>query len=234
AQASLRALATPPPAPETLPSLPSAFRIASIPAHTPADTTNLTDKLETADVAHVLAQAEDALRSGRQAEARALVESALERVTQTRPRFILHHRLGALAFKLRDYDLAITHMKQALDLEPGQAALTCNLAAALMTRGEVAEALDLLSSLHVNLIRNARLRFSVHFNLACAHALSGNIDQAVSNLQHAAHYDAYATMASAGDTQLDAIRNDPRVQDLIRGLEQEHLGALREPSNLIQ
>jgi hypothetical protein len=111
-------------------------------------------------------------------------------------------------------------MKEALAIEPGNATVACNLAAALMTQGDVDAALDLLSAVQVNLIQSKHLLFSVHFNLACANSLKGETDAAVSNLLQAATFDPYATLASIGDVQLDAIRNDSRVQDLVPRLEE--------------
>jgi tetratricopeptide (TPR) repeat protein len=58
---------------------------------------------------------------------------------------------------------------------------------------------------------------TLHYNLACFAALSGERDEAVEHLLRSIELRAQFGEHARGDDDLDPIRDDPRVQDALRG-----------------
>jgi adenylate cyclase len=54
------------------------------------------------------------------------------------------------------------------------------------------------------------------YNAACYEALAGEPDAAFELLQQAIKMDAHARRFAAGDSDLDALHDDPRWQELIK------------------
>lgn len=147
------------------------------------------------------------------------VQHELEFATNDDIRFILHHRLGTIYFRTQEYAQAAVHMAKALEIQPNNAAIASNLAAAQMTMGDLDSALNTLSSIQLGLIDNRSLLFSIHFNLACLYSMKGREEEALEHLFKAAESDPPSAFASLGDPQLDPIRSDFRFRDLQRVLE---------------
>jgi len=147
------------------------------------------------------------------------MERLLDSLTFDSSRFYLHHRLGALYFREQDYRRAAVHMENALNLEPNNAAIASNLAAAQMTLGQLNEALDTLNRIQVGLVTSPQLLFSIYFNKACLNSLKGRTEDAIENLIKAVETDPPSTLASLGDPQLDFIREDIRFKNVRFALE---------------
>ena len=117
------------------------------------------------------------------------------------------NRLAAYHFRLRQYDQTAVYARRAWELEPEDLVSASNLAAVLLTVGEVDEALDILLRIYGQVFARPQIAFSVHFNLACAYSLKEDATRAVQNLFLAAQIDPASTVAAIGDTQLDFIRD---------------------------
>lgn len=176
-------------------------------------------RIERAQLQTTLQEA-DALTRTQQGEAAvALLQAELETVQQPQNLFLVHQRLGTLYFRLQDYVAAAIHMEAALNLQPDNAAMASNLAAAQMTVGDLDAALATLQSIRLGMVHNPQLLFSIHFNLACLYSMKGDTEVALENLFKAAEADAPSVLASLGDPQIDALRSDIRFQELQMALE---------------
>ncbi len=199
--------------------LPPLYRTAGLESETPESDVDMRERQDMLRVAEWLDEARFLTRSGAPNAAYEMLHRRYTQLETRQSRLFALSRLGTLAFRLQDYKAAADHMRKALELDPRNAPLTCNLAAALMTDGNVTEALYYLNQINPALVENLSSRFSVFFNLACAHSMLGNQDKAMDNLEQAALVDAANTMASLGDPQLDNIRGSDDFQRLQRWLD---------------
>lgn len=168
-------------------------------------------------------------RRGDPAGALALVGETERLLKSPALRAMALNRLAAYHFRLRQYDQTAVYARRAWELEPGDLVSACNLAAVLLTVGEVDEALDILLRIYGQVFTRPQLAFSVHFNLACAYSLKEDGTKAVQNLFLAAQIDPVATFAAIGDTQLDFIRDNPEFIRLRNALAEMIQRAERKP-----
>jgi len=116
--------------------------------------------------------------------------------------------LGLLHYTMQDFDKAAQSFEAALDTKIHKPELACNLAAIYLYQGRIDEAVDVLSDIHVELLVQNNLKFSTHFNLACAYSLRNEAGPALNHLELAAQFDPPNTYTSLGDTMLDNIRDE--------------------------
>lgn len=222
---SLRALEEDLPAlPAT--NLPAFYRIGRISA-TPAreatsEQQNAYEQFRRANQA--VRDASSLIRANDRQQAMEILSLTYNELTDESARFVVASRLGTLYFRNQEFDLAATFMEDALEIRPDNAPIVCNLAAALLSTGQVEKALDYLESLQPESIQSRNLLFSLFFNRACAYSLQNRLDTSMENLARAANVDPASTVASMGDVQLDNVRTDPRFLRLQEALEKFVLG----------
>lgn len=124
------------------------------------------------------------------------------------------NRLAAYYFRTQQYRETAYYARKAWEMAPGDAISACNLAATLLTIGEVDEALHILLSIYRQSFDRPQLAYSVHFNLACAYALKNDQQRSLQNLMLAAQIDPAATYATLGDPHLDNVRKNVEFQRL--------------------
>lgn len=174
---------------------------------------------ETEDVRALVREADRLSRSGDTEEAEGLLLGALPQIRSPEHKATLYGRLGHYLFRANKMQEAAEYMKLAIVNRPSDPRLASNLAAALLTLGQLDDAEQLLGRINLALEFDPSLIFSVHFNLACIHSLRNDPDLAFAALTRAAESDPISTFASLGDTQLDNLRLDPRFQRVQEGLD---------------
>ena len=174
---------------------------------------------ETEDVRALVREADRLSRSGDTEEAEGLLLGALPQIRSPEHKATLYGRLGHYLFRANKMQEASEYMKLAIANRPSDPRLASNLAAALLTLGQLDEAEQLLGRINLALEFDPGLIFSVYFNLACIHSLRNDPDPAFAALTRAAESDPISTFASLGDTQLDNLRVDPRFQRVQDGLD---------------
>ncbi len=199
--------------PDTWPSAEER-RIAEFGEYRAVDEVTLEERMAQVRLELLMEEANLLARQGDDEGAELLLQGALDKAGYDSSRFTLHRRLGAMAFRRQDYEVAAHHMAEALSLQPNDPATASNLAAAQMTLGDLDAALETLQGIQRGLIQHRQLLFSVHFNLACLYSMKEETEQAIAHLLEAAESDPPSAFASLGDPQLDAIRNDLRFRDL--------------------
>lgn len=176
------------------------------------DTGRATQAMERAEMNLMRERAQAADRLFNQGGHAAAIELMLntERILKTATiRALALNRLAAYHFRLHQYDETALYARRALELNPLDYASACNVAATLLTVGQVDEALEILLRMYGQVFDRRSLAFSVHFNLACAFSLKGEPLKALQNLAIAAQSDPVATYTVMGDPHLDAIRDTP-------------------------
>jgi len=93
-------------------------------------------------------------RQGARQEARRVGKAALERVGDPAP---IHALLGRLACEAGDFDEGIAHLRTAIEDLPAEAAVRCDLAAALIQTGDMAGALAVCGLDHMFADRSLQL-----------------------------------------------------------------------------
>jgi tetratricopeptide (TPR) repeat protein len=198
---------------------PYQRRITELGGYREIDTDTLDERLALSQLEADM-QAVDQLIDERRGDlASSRLQQLLEQAQFDSVRMRLHQKLGVLAFRQLDYATAAQQIEAALALDPNNAALASNLAAAQMSLGDLDAARNTLESIQLGLIRSRRLLFSIHFNLACIYSLSESDEPALNNLYRAAEQDPASTLASLGDPQLDFIRTEERFASLRDTLE---------------
>jgi tetratricopeptide (TPR) repeat protein len=123
---------------------------------------------------------------------------------------LLHYQMGSQDPTLDHYRLASEYMEKALDLNPHSFKLLTSLAGLYLYLNDVEKALATLRRADPKLIPendNTSL-FALHFNYACAYAMFGEKEKALTSLELAANVDPASTFSSLGDPQLDGIRGE--------------------------
>ena len=166
-----------------------------------------------------LSQAEEILKLGRVDEAVKKLLTALDSAKADVTRGFLASRIGSYEFRQRQYTSAVKYMRIAANYRPGDAGVICNLAACLVSVGELDEAIYLLESINDAFIHDAKMLFSINFNRACAYSLKGRKDDSLRCLVEAAKWDSASVLASLGDPQLDGVRHEKSFQTIIDNLE---------------
>lgn len=158
-------------------------------------------------------------REGRAEEAINMLRQQLNKPLPPHHRAKINNRIASYYFRMQRYAEALPYMREAVRLDPQDYPTLCNLAAVLMSMGELKEAGFFLRTLDTRRITEYKLLFSVLFNRACLYAMNNEPGSALSDLRRAAEADAAATLASLGDPQLDAIRPSLEFFDLKSRLE---------------
>ena len=134
----------------------------------------------------------------------------------------LNHQLGVLFYQAGDHENAASHLEKVQEKRPDDFKVASNLAAILMSIGEVDRAFISLEKIDTKqLVReNAKeLLFKVHFNYACGYSLRKKSEEALAHLELAARFGPRDVLSSIGDPNLDHVRKEPRFVQLREELE---------------
>jgi hypothetical protein len=136
---------------------------------------------------------------------------------------LLHYQLGSQDPTQEHYRLSAGYMEQALDLNPHSFKLLTSLAGLYLYLNDVEKALATLRRADPKLIPPGETQslFALHFNYACAYAMVGEKEKALTHVELAAEADPASTFSSLGDPQLDGIRNEigfKRINSALRQL----------------
>lgn len=186
-------------------------RLSSLPGEGDDSTTQAVLRAEYTLLRERARAADQLFRAVKLDDAISLMESTERQLTLSELRAIALNRIAAYYFRLQQTDKMAEYSRQAWELAPGDAANACNLAASLLSLGEVDEALIILLGVYDQAREQPKLAFSLYFNLACAYSLKKDTAKALHHLFLAARVDPAATLAAFGDTQLDSIRDHPEV-----------------------
>lgn len=167
----------------------------------------------------LLRDVERLTREGRAEEAIATLKQQLNKPMPPHQRAQINNRIAAYYFRMQRYADSLPFMREAVRLDPQDYPTLCNLAAVLMSMGELKEAGFFLRTLDATKIVEPRLLFSVYFNRACLYSLNHEFAAAFEDLKKAAQADPHSTLASLGDPQLDGIRPSLNFFDLKSQLE---------------
>ena len=146
-------------------------------------------------------------------------ERALRRAIELNPsRAVLHNRLGTLLFQQGHYPEAEQAFAAALRQRPGEATVLGNLAGAMARQGKRLGAIALLREAAVKNPSNGLVRF----NLACLLSDSGQVEEALTELERAVDLGAaLAIRGSLDDPELDNVRNSPRYRAVVERIRRE-------------
>jgi tetratricopeptide (TPR) repeat protein len=148
-------------------------------------------------------------REGQTDEALAMLTELERMIRNESLRTMIFNRLAAYYFRMQRFDETVRYAREAWNLNRSDYVSACNLAATLLTIGEIDEALDILLRIYGSAYDRPQLAFSIHFNLACAYSLKLDTTKALQNLMMAAQIDPASTYAALGDPHLDGIRETP-------------------------
>ena len=158
-------------------------------------------------------------KEGRAEEAIAYLKQQLNQPMPPVQRGKINNRIASFFFRQQRYQEALPYMREAVRLNSQDYATLCNLAAVLMSMGDLKEADFLLRTLDVTKVQEQKLLFSIFFNRACVSSLQNNLKEAMDSLRKAAQTDPHSTLASLGDPQLDSTRPALEFFDLKSRLE---------------
>ena len=167
----------------------------------------------------MLKDVDNLTREGRAEEAIALLKQQLNQPLSPEQRARVNSRIASYYFRTQRYADALPFMREAVRLNPQDFGTQCNLAAVLLSMGEIKEAGFLLKTIEIARITETRLLFSIFFNRACVASLESDAKTSIDQLRKAAQTDPQSTLASLGDPQLDNIRPGLDFFDLKAGLE---------------
>lgn len=188
----------------------------SAPTNLPPDTRTVEQER---DFAVMIKDVDRMSREGRAEEAIAILKQQLNKPMPPHQRGRINNRIAAYYFRMQRYAEALPYMREAVRLDPSDYPTLCNLAAVLMSMGELKEAGFFLRTLDTRKIAEPKLLFSVFFNRSCLYSLNNEAGAALDDLRRAAQTDPHSTLASLGDPQLDAIRQSLDFFDLRARLE---------------
>ncbi len=194
-------------------------RISQLPAASGLSPEQIVERFERNMLRERVLLADRLFRGNHYNDAIALLLDLDKYLRDKRNRIIMLNRLAAYHFRLQHYDVSAAMMRKAYDLQPGDPASACNLAAVLVTRNKLDEALGLLLEVYPSMLDKPVFAFSIHFNLACVYSLKGEVEKSIQNLAIAAQVDPASTFASLGDPNLDRIRNHKHTREIAATLE---------------
>jgi len=125
---------------------------------------------------------------------------------------------GEALRQLQDYTTALVHLDRAFALEPDHVSLLMALAWCYKRTGQLPRSISAMEHAY----RLAPKEAVILYNLACYWALSGNKTQALSWLGRALRMDGDLRKLIPGETDFDAIRDDPDFQMMTRGPDELH------------
>ena len=159
-------------------------------------------------------------KEGRAEEAINMLKQQLNKPMPPRHRAAINNLIASYYFRMQRYHEALPFMREAVRLDPTDFPTLSNLAAVLMSMGELKEAGFFLRTIDTTKIRdNVHLVFSIYFNRACLNSLNNEMGAALRDLRQAAQTDPHSTLASLGDPQLDGIRPSLEFFDMKARLE---------------
>lgn len=173
---------------------------------TPAEKPRVSEALDSVDVAKIL------LREGNPERAIALLEERLFESEEPMSRFLLLRKLGYVHLLSGTYGKAHQRLSEALAIQPDDMQIRFSLSAMFLRKQEASAAFNMLAPVENAALNSSQEVFLVSFQRACAHALSGNTDQAIRFLEQAARADPGFTLRSLDAPPLESIRDRPAFQ----------------------
>lgn len=192
--------------------------ISALPASSGLSDTQVVERFERNMLRERVLLSDRLFRQGDATNAIALLQDVDKYLRSPRNRVLNLNRLAAYEFRRQQYAAAARLMREANALQKQDPVSRLNLAAVLITVGELDEALATLLDIYPQTLQRKGLMFSVHFNLACVYSMQKETDKALQNLAIAAQTDPASTFASLGDPQLDFIRPDARFVELAQAV----------------
>ena len=212
-----------PPAPATVDfDLPTIEGIHTLAPKEKVAETDIDARIEQIKASEAIRQARELQKLGRESDAIKLLESTLASTTSENALVDLNHQLGVLFYQAGDHENAASHLEKVQAMRPDDFKVASNLAAILMSIGEVDRAFVSLEKIDTKqLVReNAKeLLFKVHFNYACGYSLRKKSEEALAHLELAARFGPRDVLSSIGDPNLDHVRREPRFIQLREELE---------------
>jgi len=215
----------------TLPPLPSGEDITGLRRDDldGLEVDQIRDTLEWVSFETLQRENQERLKRGERQEAVSQLEQNLPRFTLAPIRNRILEQLGLLYYQLGSQDPTQDHyaksasyMEQALDLNPHSYKLLTSLAGLYLYMNQVEKALGTLRRADPKLVPPSEKQslFALHFNYACAYAMHGEKEKALTHLEQAADTDPAITFSNLGDPQLDGIRGEPGFKRLQTALRQ--------------
>ena len=222
AQRALARLARRTPPPRVDFNLPTIEGIHTLAPKEVVSETDIDSRIEQIKASEAIRQARDLQKLGRETDAIKLLEATLASTRSENALVDLNHQLGVLFYQAGDHENAASHLEKVQEKRPDDFKVASNLAAILMSIGEVDRAFISLEKIDTKqLVReNAKeLLFKVHFNYACGYSLRKKIEEALAHLELAARFGPRDVLSSIGDPNLDHVRKEPRFVQLREELE---------------
>lgn len=194
-------------------------RISLLPASSGLTPEQIAERVERLQLRDAVTLADRLFREGQPSNAIARLDQLAPGLKAKRNRALLLNRAAAYYFRQQQYGEATALMKQAYEIDPQDVVAACNLAATLLTSQQHDEALRILRNIPTSALSRPQLAFSIHFNMACAYSLRGEVNEGLESLARAAQIDPAGTAASIGDPQLDGLHQDPRFDSLRTSLD---------------
>lgn len=222
AQRALARLARPTPPVMVDFNLPTIEGIQTIAPKESVAETDIDSRIEQIKASEAIRQARDLQKLGRETEAIKLLEATLASTRSESALVDLNHQLGVLFYQAGDHENAASHLEKVQAMRPDDFKVASNLAAILMSIGEVDRAFISLEKIDTKqLVRenSKELLFKVHFNYACGYSLRKKSEEALAHLELAARFGPRDVLSSIGDPNLDHVRKEPRFVQLREELE---------------
>ena len=203
-------------------NLPTIDGIHTIAPKEVVSETDIDSRIEQIKASEAIRQARDLQKLGGATDAIKLLETTLASTRSESALVDLNHQLGVLFYQAGDHENAASHLEKVQEKRPDDFKVASNLAAILMSIGEVDRAFISLEKIDTKqLVReNAKeLLFKVHFNYACGYSLRKKSEEALAHLELAARFGPRDVLSSIGDPNLDHVRKEPRFVQLREELE---------------
>ena len=202
--------------------LPTSEGIQTVRPKEEIPESDIDTRIEQIKASESIRQARDLQKLGRESEAIRLLEATLDATSSPNAQVELHHQLGIIFYQAGDHENAATHLEKVQAMRPDDYKVASNLAAILMSIGEVDRAFVSLEKIDTKqLVRENRkeLLFKVHFNYACGYSLRKQSEEAMAHLELASRFSPRDVLSSIGDPNLDHIRKESRFVQLRKELE---------------
>jgi len=137
----------------------------------------------------------------------------LRRTVELEPNFaVTHWVLGLLLRRMGRYELAITEGEKGVKLSGGSPLMSAALAQTFATAGKKKKAIQILD----DLTKLTKQKYVAPYFFAGIHIGLGENDRAIEYLEKSYEEHSHWLMYLHIDPSMDALRSDPRFQDLLR------------------